>query len=83
MLLAAELLELSGEVGVGNGSETARQLLESGKAYKKFKAICKAQGRFTQPVTVPYQFEIRTEKAGILKRINALKISISWKIMNI
>lgn len=66
---------LSGEVEIGNGSRTARQLLESGKAYEKFEAICKAQGRFTQPVMAPYQYEIRAEKTGILNRMDNRKLA--------
>lgn len=75
LLLAGALLELSGEVEIGNGSRTARQLLESGKAYEKFEAICKAQGRFTQPVMAPYQSEIRAEKTGILNRMDNRKLA--------
>jgi thymidine phosphorylase len=46
ILLAGELFELSGKVEPGTGSQVAKQVLESGKAYKKFIAICEAQGRF-------------------------------------
>jgi thymidine phosphorylase len=75
LLLASELLELSGKVESGTGSQIAKQVLESGKAYEKFLAICKAQGRFTEPVLAPYKIEIKAEKSGILKRIDNRKIS--------
>ena len=75
LLLAAELLELSGKVGKGMGLETAHKILKSGKAYEKFLAICNAQGRFTQPVLAPYKIEIRAEKSGSLKRIDNRKIA--------
>ena len=75
VLLAGELLELSGKVASGAGRQTALQLLESGKAYEKFLAICKAQGRFTRPVLAPYKTEIRAETSGILKRIDNRKIA--------
>ena len=55
--------------------ETAKEVLTSGKAYEKFLAICKAQGRFTQPVLAPYKIEIRAETSGILKRIDNRKIA--------
>ncbi len=75
LLLAGELLELSGKVEVGTGSVIANQLLASGKAYKKFLAICKAQGRFTEPVPAPYTIDIKAEKSGILKRIDNRKLA--------
>ena len=75
VLLAGELLELSGKVEKGKGMETAKEILTSGKAYEKFLAICKAQGRFTQPVLAPYKTEIRAETSGILKRIDNRKIA--------
>ena len=75
VLLAGELLELSGKVSLGTGRQTALQLLESGKAYEKFLAICKAQGRFTQPVLAPYKIEIRADYSGVLQRIDNRKIA--------
>lgn len=75
VLLAGELLELSGKVESGAGIQTAKQLLESGKAYEKFIAICNAQGRFTQPVVAPYKVDIKAEKSGILQRIDNRKIA--------
>ena len=75
LLLAGKLLELSGKVTEGNGNETARKLLESGKAYKKFMAICKAQGRFTEPKIAAYSHEVRSENQGTLVRIDNRKIA--------
>lgn len=75
LLLAGKLLELSGKVASGAGSKTARQLLESGKAYEKFLAICNAQGRFTKPVLAIYKVEIKAEKSGVLQRIDNRKIA--------
>lgn len=75
LLLAGELLELSGKVGIGKGTETAKEVLKSGKAYEKFLAICKAQGRFSEPVLAPYKIEIKAEKSGVLQRIDNRKIA--------
>ena len=75
VLLAGELLELSGEIESGKGKQTARGLLESGKAYNKFLAICKAQGNFKQPLLTPYKFEIKAKKTGVLRRIDNRKIA--------
>lgn len=75
LLLAGELIELSGKVEKGKGMETANEVLTSGKAYEKFLAICKAQGRFTQPVLAPYKTEIKAKTSGVLKRIDNRKIA--------
>lgn len=75
LLLAGELLELSGKVPVGKGNATARELLDSGKAYEKFKAICLAQGRFTEPVMASYSHNIYSQKNGTLIRIDNRKIA--------
>lgn len=75
ILLASEILELSGKVEKGKGLEIAHQILKSGKAYEKFLAICKAQGRFSKPVLAPYKIEIKAEKSGVLKRIDNRKIA--------
>ncbi|MEQ8419221.1 MAG: thymidine phosphorylase family protein [Arenibacter algicola] len=75
LFLAGELLELSEEVEKDKGYENATQILESGKAYKKFEAICRAQGRFSRPLKASYSHEIRAGKTGELQRINNRKIS--------
>jgi len=75
LLLAGAILELSGKVTSGSGITTAAQLLESGKAYNKFKAICLAQGRFTEPAIAKYSHEIRSENDGTLIRIDNRKIA--------
>lgn len=75
LLLAAELLELSGKVSQGKGLNLANELLSSGKAFEKFKAICNAQGRFTLPVRAPYRYEIRAKESGELLKIDNRKIA--------
>ena len=75
LLLAGELLELSGKVAAGSGNGIARELLDSGKAYEKFMAICKAQGRFTEPALAPYSHKVYSEKKGTLIRIDNRKIA--------
>jgi thymidine phosphorylase len=75
LILAGELIELSGKVAKGKGIETAKRILETGQAYNKFLAICKAQGRFTEPTLATYKIDITAEKAGVLKRIDNRKIA--------
>ncbi|MDT7827283.1 thymidine phosphorylase family protein [Pricia sp. S334] len=75
LLLAGHLLELSEKVETGKGLDTAKELLENGKAYQKFEAICKAQGRFSKTYVAPYQFEMHAPKRGKVKKINNRKIA--------
>lgn len=75
LLLAGELLELSGKVQSGDGNEQARKLLESGMAYEKFMAICKAQGGFHEPPLAKYRREIKSLKSGVVVHVNNRKLA--------
>ena len=75
LLLAGELLELAGYAENGKGNEIATKVLQSGKAYKKFLAICKAQGGFTEPHFAKYKREIKANKNGTVTVINNRKLS--------
>jgi len=75
LLLAGEILELSGKVELGDGNDKARELLESGKACDKFIAICKAQGRFDEPRLAKYQHDIKAERTGIIVKVDNRKIA--------
>jgi thymidine phosphorylase len=47
--LAATALEIGGKVAKGKGLAAALETLADGRAWKKFEAICKAQGRMRTP----------------------------------
>lgn len=73
--LAGELLELSGEFKKGKGYDTAKEILESGRALKKFLSICKAQGGFKEPKFAPYKFEVVANQSGIVESVDNRKLS--------
>lgn len=75
VLIAGQLLELSGKVKTGEGSGIALEILDSGKAYEKFRAICLSQGRFTEPEIAKYYHEVYSETEGTLIRIDNRKIA--------
>lgn len=75
LTIAGEILDLSGLTVAGTGQNTARQLLESGRAYKKFEAICRQQGRFTVPVPCSFRQAIAAEKDGTVSAINNRRLS--------
>jgi thymidine phosphorylase len=49
LLLAGHVLELSGRAPAGAGQEEAAAILGDGRAWRKFEAICRAQGGMREP----------------------------------
>ncbi|HIG51951.1 AMP phosphorylase [Candidatus Parvarchaeota archaeon] len=69
--LAGELLEMVGKAKNGKGRKKALEILNSGKAYKKFEEIIKAQsGSFKYLEFAKYKHEIKFKKSGKVKSIN-------------
>ncbi|GHN02680.1 putative thymidine phosphorylase [Cytophagales bacterium WSM2-2] len=64
LLLSGALLEMAGQCKTGEGIQQARTVLENGKAYEKFIAICEAQGGFREPKTAPYTLDILSDHSG-------------------
>lgn len=75
LMIAGTLLEFSGSIGKGEGITVAKQILESGIAYKKFLNICEAQGGFTEPEFAKYKIEIKSEVAGIVIAVDNRKLA--------
>ncbi|TAL63273.1 MAG: thymidine phosphorylase family protein [Bacteroidetes bacterium] len=75
LVLAGELLTMSGKFEQGKEKQVAKEILESGKALNKFMAICKAQGGFTEPEYGKYRFDVLSEKSGIIKEIDNRKLA--------
>ena len=75
LLLAGELLELAGIAESGKGNEMAAKTLASGQAYKKFIAICKMQGGFTEPRLATYSYDIHADKKGTITSIDNRKLA--------
>lgn len=73
--LAGTLLELASDGKIRKGAQLAQEVLESGKAYQKFIAICKAQGRFKEPVLAAYKHEIKAPRSGKVKSIDNRKLA--------
>jgi thymidine phosphorylase len=64
LLVAGALLELSGKCNRSEGIARAKQILESGAAYKKFIRICEAQGGFKEPPSSTKQFDVVANESG-------------------
>ncbi|HSI91406.1 MAG TPA: thymidine phosphorylase family protein, partial [Adhaeribacter sp.] len=75
LFLAAEMLEISGTVGQGQGKLKATKILNSGEAYQKFLAICQAQGGFREPVIGQHTFDVLSTAAGKVLEIDNRKLA--------
>lgn len=73
--IAGTLIELSGKCAKGEGFIHAEKIIRSGKAYEKFEAICRAQGRFSEPKLAPYAKEIRAAVSGVVTAIDNRKLA--------
>ncbi len=68
--IAGALIELAEGRGPGDGERIARSILESGEAWKKFQAICEAQGGLREPSVASYRHEIAADRPGRIVRID-------------
>lgn len=75
LTLAASILEFSPKVKPGEGKSIATQLLDNGTAWKKFHAICEAQGGFREPTTAQYTHSITAINQGRVTTINNRQLS--------
>jgi thymidine phosphorylase len=59
----------------GVGRSKAEELLNSGKAWHKFEAICAAQGGLHEPPIAPHRFDFVAARSGIVEEIDNRKLS--------
>jgi len=76
LFLAATIFEMTGKAKKGKGIFLAQKILDSGKAFKKFKEIIKAQGGEIIDIK-PGKFkkDILAKKSGTIIEINNQKIN--------
>lgn len=75
LLLAGKILEFSSEVNEGEGLKIAREILISGKAWQKFRAICEAQGGMRIPPRAAYTYTYVAPKFGMVNAIDNRRIA--------
>jgi putative thymidine phosphorylase len=73
--IAGDLIELCGKAIKGKGYDTAKELLESGKAFEKLRSIIKMQGGNDQISSNSLEiggitWEYRSSKSGTIKMID-------------
>jgi thymidine phosphorylase len=74
--LAGEVFEFLPNVKKGEGSKIAKKILESGKAYEKFKEIIEAQGGLKEIPSAKITYDILATKNGKVINIDNKKISM-------
>jgi thymidine phosphorylase len=73
--LAAAVLEVGEKADPGDGRAMAEAVLTDGRAYRKFEAICRAQGRFEEPPRAHLQCAINAITSATLMEIDNRKIA--------
>ena len=65
--LAGAVLELANAATTGQGSAMAATALDDGRAWRKFQAICEAQGGLRTPPRSRHTHVVAAEKAGVVR----------------
>jgi len=81
VFLSGKLLEMTKKAPLGQGEKLARQILDSGEAYKKFVEIVEAQGgkinRFTEP---KFKHTVKAKQSGKITEVNIRKLNLIARI---
>ncbi len=76
VFLAGQLLEMTGKAKSNQGAKMAQQILDSGKAFEKFKEIIKAQKGSLKKIHLgKFNKTITAKKPAIVREINNKKIN--------
>ena len=75
LAIAGPLLEIGGAAATDCGTDRARELLDSGAAYRKFERICVAQGGFREPQVAALQQVVCADRPGRVAEIDNRKIA--------
>jgi len=80
LVLAGQVLEFSSKVKKGEGKNIATEILDSGKAWEKFQAICKAQGGMREIPESKFTHQHLAKKDGKMLSIDTRRIAILAKL---
>jgi thymidine phosphorylase len=75
IILTAALLELTEACGAGRGGAIAAEVLDSGRAWRKFQRICEAQGGMRTPPLARQQRPVLAERPGKVTGIDNRRIA--------
>lgn len=75
LILAGYILEMSGQVTEGKGRKIAQEILETGRAWEKFLAICEAQGGLRELTRAKFIEPILAQTTGIVTAVDNRKLA--------
>ncbi len=73
--LAGHVLELTGKAAPGAGYIAARSVLDDGRAWRKFVAICEAQGGMREPPRAGHTSVVAARHAGRVAEIDNRRLA--------
>lgn len=73
--LAGAILERAEVCPGGAGLRTALEVLDDGRAWQKFQAICSAQGGMREPPTAAHRAEATAERSGCVAAIDNRRLA--------
>jgi thymidine phosphorylase len=80
VLLAGRVLEMSPGIAPGTGAALAESALADGRAWRKFQAICAAQGGLREPPVAAHRHPVATPSAGLIARIDTRRLARAAKL---
>lgn len=81
LMLAGAALEIGGKASKGKGAALALNTLAGGRAWKKFEAICEAQGGLRTPPKASQVYPLIAPCAGRVVHINNRKLARLAKLV--
>ena len=75
LMLAGQVIEFSPNITHGSGIKIATDILDSGRAFAKFQAICNAQGGMREIPQASFTHTIESKKSGIIVNIDNRQIA--------
>jgi thymidine phosphorylase len=73
--LAGEILELANRAPAGGGKALAHACVDDGRAWRKFQAICEAQGGMRTPPTAAHKQSVIAARRGAVMRIDNRRLA--------
>lgn len=80
LLVAGAVLDLAPGAVAGSGLQVAREILADGRAWRKFQAICEAQGGLRTPPSARHRRAVVSERAGEVTAIDNRRLARMAKL---
>jgi len=82
IFLSSWILERTGKAEKGNGVKIAQEILNSGKAFKKFDEIITAQGRKRNDLKLgKFKYDLKSSLSGTVRKIDNKLINLLGRVL--